>query len=79
MMMMSIIVIVIAVIMILYRIVRFVWKVEKTVNTTMTIGYHGVDVIVCFSFLFIVLFLLFGEIIIVDYWDVYFLGGNVSL
>jgi hypothetical protein len=59
--------------------VRLIWKIEKTVDTTMTIGYHGMDVIVCFSFLFVVLFLLFGDSIVVDYWNVYFLGGDVNL
>ena len=46
MIMMSIIVAVVVVIVILCGIVGFVREVEKTVDTTMTIGYHCVDVIV---------------------------------
>ncbi len=54
-----------------YSAVGLVRKVEKTVHTTMTIGYHCMDVIMCFSFLFFLLPLLLGEIVCIDwYWIV---------
>ena len=45
--MLSIVTIGIVGVIVLYNgIVGFVWKIEKTVHATMTIGYHCVDVIV---------------------------------